>query len=389
MKKAIWMVTITIFAGKILFAVAINTQGVLLTSYIDAFGLQSGLQGAPAAAANVGIVLAMLLAVPMATRAGKPGLFAVGLGLIACMLALVGAAPSALFLIAFYAVMGFGFGCVDTTASTIIADLHEGRRAALMMGLTHAAFGTGGILAPILIKGALAAGVSWRTVLYGLGIFIGALFVFTAFLFRRTRAQLPKGMSKPQKLTLSAIRSFAQKPGNLWLVICTAFYCAHQSTIYLWIDRILGVGFDRPTLAATSLSLFWIGTVISRLVTPLLRLKTIPYLRLSMMTTAALLGISVLSGNAVVICVVVGLCGLLGGATIPMTLYEITTRNPSQSMVSVTAVLLAMSCLNIVCGPFVGFVIGKTALITGLVMSTIAAVCSALSAFCIRNPANE
>lgn len=384
MKKVIWIVTITIFAGKMLFAMAINAQGILLTSFINTFHLESSAQGMPVAATNVGILLSMLLAVPLAAKIGKPGLFAMGLGIIAFMLVCVGVSQSALWLIAGYAIMGFGFGFVDTTASTIIADMHEGKRAALMMGLTHAAFGTGGILSPIVMKGALNAGADWRSVIMVLGAVIGVVFLFTTILFQRKQDQLPKNAGKPARLTVSAIQSFIQKPGNLWIVVCTAFYCAHQSTLYLWIDRILGVGFNSTALAATALSLFWIGTVVSRLVTPLLRLKTIPYLKLCMITTAILLGLSMLSGSALFICIAVGLSGLLGGATIPMALYEITSRNPKQSMVAVTAVLLCMSLFNMICGPFVGFVVGHTTLIAGLAVSAIAALCCGMSTFMIK-----
>lgn len=384
MKKVIWAVTIAIFVGKILFAMAVNAQGILLTSFINTFNLQSSLQGMPAAATNAGILLSMLLAVPLASKAGKPGLFAIGLGIIACMLVLVGASTSALWLITGYAIMGFGFGFVDTTASTIIADIHEGKRAAMMMGLTHAAFGTGGILSPIIMKSAMSAGVSWRSIALTLGAMTGIVFLFTVLLFQRKKDELPKSMSKPHRLTGTAIQSFFKKPNNIWIVICTGFYCAHQSTLYLWIDRILGIGFNSTGLAATALSLFWIGTVISRLVTPLLRLKTISYVKLSMITTAILLGLSVLSDNALFICIAVGLSGLLSGATIPMALYEITSRNPEQSMVAVTAVLLCMSLFNMLCGPIVGFIVGQTTLIAGLVVSAVAALCGGMSTFFIK-----
>ncbi len=45
MQKTITKVTGAVFAGTVLFAIVNNAQGVLLSSFIEAFGLTGGTQG--------------------------------------------------------------------------------------------------------------------------------------------------------------------------------------------------------------------------------------------------------------------------------------------------------------------------------------------------------
>ncbi len=381
MKKALFWVTGAVCLGHMLFAMANNGQGVLLTSFIDAFSLSSGAQGLPNAAANVGVLAAMLLAVPMAARTGKPALFAGGLTLMAVTLALAGAAASAAGLMLAYLAMGFGFGCVDTCASAIVADLHQGRRASLWMGVLHAVYGTGGILAPILMTAALSAGAGWRAVLFTLSGVVGGAVVLSALIFSKARTALPAASAPPQKLSRKELLSFFGQRGNLALVLSTAFYCAHQVSIYLWISRIIGVGYGNVPLGAAALSLFWVGTVLSRLLTPLTGLKTLPYLRFGMVLTSAVLLLGVLIGGAGVVCAAAALVGLIGGAFIPMALSEITRRNPAQSMLGITAVLLTTALSAILCAPLIGFIVDKTSLLSGLAVSDAFAAVCALCAF--------
>lgn len=384
MKKAALWVTGVVFLGKVLFAMANNAQGVLLTSYIDAFGLTSSAQGLPNAAANAGVLLAMILSVSMAARIGKPKLYALGLGLMAVMLAVTGAAQSALWLIAAYFVMGFGFGSIDTTASAIVADLHQGKRASMMMGVLHAVYGTGGILAPILMTAALSAGATWRAVLWVLAGVSAAAFVLCTVVFSREKERLAVHTATPGRLTLTDMRLFVRQKGNLLIVLCVGCYCAHQCSVYLWITRIIGVGYGNEALGAAALSLFWVGTVASRLLVPLTGITTVRYLRYGMLAAAVLLGAGAAIGGAVVVCIAAALSGLAGGAVIPMSLSEISRRNPERSMLSITAVLLTTAVAAIICAPLIGFVVGKTALIAGLVVSAVFALCSAVSAFGIR-----
>lgn len=384
MKRAIWGVTGVVCIGQMLFAIANVGQGMLLTSFIDAFGLQSSAQGLPNAAANAGVLLAMLLSVSMAARVGKTTLHTLGIGLMALTLALAGAAQGAVWLALSYLLMGFGFGFIDTTSSAIIADLHQGRYAATLMGVLHAVYGVGGILAPILLTAGLAAGATWRTALWVLSGLALLLCLGEGMLFLRARDRLPASAAPPVRLSLADVRAFARQRGNPLLLLCAVTYCAHQCSIYLWVNRIIGVGYGNPSLGAAALSLFWLGAVLSRLLVPALRLPTIAYLRYGMLASAALLMLGAVVGGPVAVCAATTLAGLLGGATLPMILSEINARNPSRSMLSITAVLLMTSVAAILCAPLIGFIVGKTALIAGIVVAAVAALACGLLAFGLR-----
>lgn len=384
MKKAVGWMTGTVFLGVMLFAMASNAQGVLLSSFIDAFSLTSGVQGMPNAAYSVGSLVAMLLAVPVAARIGKPLLFAGGMLLLGLMLALTGAAQSAVWLIAAYLVIGLSCGFIDTTASSIIADLHQGKRAPQFMGFLHAVYGLGGIIAPVLMTAALGAGTTWRAVLWTLGAVILVASVVSFLVTFRTRDRLPETVAPPSRLTVSELLTFARQPGNATQVLSTCCYCAHQSIILLWISRIIGTGYGNVALGAAALSLFWVGTVLSRLLVPLTGISTVRYMRYGMLLTTVIMVIGLVVGGAVTLCVVTALAGLIGGATIPMSLSEITRRNPGRSMLAITAVMLTASLSSIIAAPLIGFVVARTSLIAGMVASAIGAGLCSVLAFRLR-----
>ncbi|MDR0929555.1 MAG: MFS transporter [Oscillospiraceae bacterium] len=384
--RAVWLVTFVVFAGMALFAMGNNGQGVLLSSFIDAFSLESGMQGVPNATANLGVMLAMLLAMPLASRFGKLSLFLIGLSLMAVMLSLAGAAHSAIGLIAAYCACGFGFGLIDTCASSIVADLHQGGRAPMLMGMLHAVYGLGGILAPVWMTALLASGgAAWRVVLWILGGLSASVFVAGMVVVRRVGHELPAAVSPPGKITRADLLAFARQNCNVLLICCAACYCAHQSSLYLWISRVIGVGYDNPTLGAVALSLFWVGTVASRLLVPLLRVTAVSYVRIGMLATAAAVLFGALVGGAGVLCAVTALAGLLGGATLSMLLTEMTRRNPDRSMLAITAILLTTAIAAIICAPLIGFIVGQTSLIAGMFISGVFAVGCAGCMFGVRH----
>lgn len=388
MKKMVSDVTIVVCFGHMLFAMANNAQGVLLSSFIDAFGLSGGAQGMPNAAANAGIIAAMLLAVPFAARFGKAVLFAGGLFLMAVMLVAASFAPAAWVLVAAYLVMGFAFGNIDTTASALIADLHQGKRASMMMGVLHAVYGIGGILAPLWMTILLTHGSSWQRVLCILGGLALYAAVMATVTFVRAKPVLRDARKTKETFTLAGLMQFARRKGNLWMVLSVGLYCAHQCSVYLWISRIIGVGYGNEALGAAALSLFWVGTVISRLLVPMTGINAVRYMRWGMLLTAAVLGIGTAIGGAVACCIAAAAAGLIGGACIPMSLADISARNPDQSMLSITAVLLTTAISAMICAPLIGFIVEKTALIAGLVVSAVFAAGCGLTAFAIRAEKN-
>lgn len=384
MKRAVWMVTLVVCLGKMCFAMANNAQGVLLTDYINTFGLTGSMQGLPSAAAHVGNLLAMLLSVPLAARVGKLSLHAVGLAVMALMLALAGTASYTFWLVAAMLMMGFGFGSVDTTASAIVADLHTGKQGRFMLGVLHAAYGLGGILAPVLMTAALSAGTSWRYILWALAVVVGVVFLVAWVVFSRAQDQLATESAPPDKVTLADLKGFLLQPGNVVIISCAACYCAHQASIYLWVSRIIGTGFSDVALGAAALSLFWVGTVISRLVVPLTGITPVRYMRVGMLVTGAVQTVAFVAGSAALICVAAALSGFAGGASLPMLLAEIKERNASRSMLAITAVLLTTAVAAIVCAPLIGFVVGQTTLLAGVAVAAVFAFASGAAAFALR-----
>ena len=335
------MYTIAVIFSVMLYSFGNNTQGILLSNYAEYYHLTSLSQGAISAFQSLGMILAMLFLLFGKGKLSKSRLLMLGLAAVAVSFgALYLAPPFFVFLVCYFCI-GAAYGNIDSVSSSLMADMHSGRHASRYMGVLHSAIGIGGMIGPLFIQFLLGKKVAWNCIL-GIFSFIAlAVFLLNATSYCKAKAKLPVQNVHGSSLNMSDIKKFLT-PQNLFILFSVAFYGAHQICIVFWIARFVKLTFGSERLGAFAVSLFWVGTVISRFTVPFLPMKTENYISRAMLITTAVLGASVLARSAYEMCAVMFAAGLIGGAVIPMGLHDLCKKFSRNTLLVSAMVLLSV-----------------------------------------------
>lgn len=175
-----------------------------------------------------------------------------------CGLGLLGSAAALswpLFLLAGMAVTA-GAGAIDGGVNGLFLDLFQRARGGAL-NLLHSFFGVGALLAPFAVGRLLAAGVSWRIDVLGLGIGALGLAALLVLLEMPTGLRAaPAGMQDELTRTEQSMLPF------MGLAVSICCYVAAEMAVSGWLVKFLG---GVPVTTATAvLSMFWGGLALGR-----------------------------------------------------------------------------------------------------------------------------
>ncbi len=187
------------------------------------------------------------------------GAAAHGIGLIA-----LGLSPGWALFLALAAPTAFGAGVIDGGMNGLFLDLFTTGRGRALNNL-HLFFGVGALTAPIAIGLMSEAGLSWRWIIAGTGVAAGllAIAIYSLRIPSGRRDALP---GPAPASTTAAARGLGWRRSLPLLVLgfAIAAYVASEIGVSNWLVRFLE---EAPLVAATaSLSLFWGGLTLGRLV---------------------------------------------------------------------------------------------------------------------------
>ena len=106
--------------------------GTILPALSEAFGMTPTQNGYIALAQGLGLAIASVSVGPLMDNKGKKTGLLLGLGLIAIALYALPNSTSYEMVMAFFFLLGIGGGIIVTGANTLVSDVGESRRAALM-----------------------------------------------------------------------------------------------------------------------------------------------------------------------------------------------------------------------------------------------------------------
>ena len=156
---------------------------------------------------------------------------------------------------------GLAAGGIDGGINGLFLDLFRTRRGRALNTL-HVFFGVGAFVAPLVIGQLVSAGVPWRMLYVATGV--GMLPVAVLFwLMRLPHGRLPQGVPKSHDGTVERRRLLLVWPLPA-LALAIGTYVGAEIGVSNWLVRFLS---EAPLVAATgSLSLFWAGLALGRLV---------------------------------------------------------------------------------------------------------------------------
>lgn len=296
-------------------------------------------------------------------RFGRRRVIALATALLGLGLAAIGIVPIWVAVLLAAVPAGIGAGVIDGGVNGLVLDLYPEARGRALNTL-HLFFGVGAFTSPLVVGGLVGAGVPWQAVLLGTAAVtapIAALWALIALPHgRRHRPASVQGERAPGRLAL--------RWPVIVLEIAIACYVASEVGVSSWLIRFLD---EAPlALATTSLSLYWAGLAVGRLVSARysdrfdhLKYATACVLLAGVATIAAVLVPSI--GASIALFTV---AGFASGPVFPLIIAIGGERHPDRSA-AVSGFLTSAAVVGgIIYPPMMGFLsvsIGLTAAMLG------------------------
>ena len=333
------LITLFLLLSMAFLSSIFAVQGSLLTSMIDHFHLDHSRQGLANTVASAGGIIALVGAFALQGRWKKRTLLKAAIFLCSAGLALMWIAPGYGLYVAAWFVTGFGLGLMDTLLSACMADLYTGKTAVTMMCILHTSNGLASVLSPMGYAGLLSAGVHWKQVYLivagaGLGILLVALVV--RILCKIVDREEPAA----QAVSLRRILPTLRDGRLLWLTASIFFHGIFLSGLSTWINRYADTLGDAIALPAQSC--VFIGLMLSRLMMPFLPIKTEKYVVSAGFLGCGFLCIGLLFPGGWLLRVMLALSSLMFGALIPCVITLACGRQPSNTLLATTGIMLAL-----------------------------------------------
>ncbi|KNB15339.1 hypothetical protein FOXG_13933 [Fusarium oxysporum f. sp. lycopersici 4287] len=249
---------------------------------------------------------------------------------------------------------GFGNGIQDSGYNAWIGNMH---RANELLGFLHGAYGLGGTIGPLIASAMVTEGkLNWYTFYYiMIGLTVVELVVGTAA-FRDATGQVYRQRVRYDEAKDRATTRMALKKPITWIVaVFLLGYVATEVSLGGWIVTfMLRVRHAKPFLAGLTVTLFWLGLTLGRVVLGFVTERTgektaiMVYLMLSM-------GLELLYWlvpNFVASVIFVMLLGFFLGPLFPAAMVAATKLLPADYHVSAIGFAAAVGGGGAAVGPF-------------------------------------
>jgi fucose permease len=304
-------------------------------------------------------------------RFGRRRVLMLATALLGLGVAMLGIVPIWILMLIAAIPAGFGAGAIDGGVNGLVLDLFPKTRGRALNTL-HLFYGIGALSSPLVAGRLVEAGVPWQALVLATAVVTVPIAMLWAVI------RLPHGRFKA--VTVEGVRS----PGRLalrWpliaLEIAIACYVASEVGVSSWLIRFLE---EAPlALATTSLSLYWAGLAVGRLVSARfsdrfdhLRLATLSVLVAGLATIAAVL-VPSLEASIALFAVV----GFASGPVFPLIIAIGGERHPDRSA-AVSGFLTSAAVVGgVIYPPVMGFVSVSVGLPAAMMGTAILALASA------------
>ncbi|NBK25611.1 MAG: MFS transporter [Spirochaetia bacterium] len=236
---------------------------------------------------------------------------------------------------ALYMVIGFSAFLIDSGSNAVLASDYYEKRA-LYIPLLHFCYSAGAIVTGFVIlpfKGAM-----WRLAYGTVGTLV-ALVVILAYIEKRYRDASNKNRGKakvsPSEVQAGPILPILKDKAFIMYTLVIMFYMGSQIICATWIPVYVETELlASPAMTAASLTVFWIGIAISRLLMgPIMGKGGNPYaLSIGGMFLAAVSLFALpFTANIIIVLLLVAVCGFSAGATIPMFIVVTASWYPKNT----------------------------------------------------------
>ena len=237
---------------------AVSVFGPSLESISDEFGITYGQVSLVITTISVGFLTGSLAGGAISDRSGRRAMLV--LSAVGSSIAMVWMAVSPSFgsLLAASFLAGSALGPGAAVSTALVADVAR-ERSTRALNLVNTAFALGAILAPSLVAVCLAVFANWRVAYLVVAVWLAT----GAVVFARLSYPPRRAASPPFRAVLRGLGSPAPILIGLVLTMYVGVEIAFADFGASFMERVQGVP---RTAAAVSVTAFWIGIVVGRLV---------------------------------------------------------------------------------------------------------------------------
>lgn len=322
-----------------LYGFANAFSSVVMNRVVETYSLTGGAQGVMSSMINLGCIVAYFVVPALQGRIRKTTVLGIAGALIALSFFALGGTSSYLGMIAVCILLGVGFGWTDTYCNSAMVDLHENDSAS-RLGLLHGGFGVGSLLSPLAIT-ALLAVITWQQIsllMGGLTLAVGLVFVAIVVVFSRGG----QPVTTERRLSGVTLKAYLLRRRSILILLAGFLYAATQAGLTVWLVRYMTLRYQAEALGSTALSIYWVCATVSRFFAPRIPLRPIKLFLIGILISCAFQIVGVLSGSAAIMCVMVGLIGLVTGMCIPMLVAENAVGQAGNTSLATSALLVTM-----------------------------------------------
>jgi fucose permease len=282
-------------------------------------------------------------------RFGRRRLLALATLLLGLGTAVLGLSPSWLPVLLATIPGGFGSGAIDGGMNGLVLDLYPSARGRALNTL-HLFFSVGALTSPLIVGRLVEAGVPWQAVALGTALATIPIAVLWATI------RLPHGRRPASDAT------GARQAGRLavrWplvaLALAIACYVASEVGVSNWLIRFLETA--PLVLATTSLSLFWGGLALGRLVSARIsdRFDHLRYAAISALVAGLATVAAVMAPSVELQIALFTLAGFASGPVFPLIIAIGGERHPDRAA-AVSGLLTASAVVGgLIYPPVMGF----------------------------------
>jgi len=352
-----WLYTAAILVMMIFLASVHQLRPAQLSDMIGYYGLSDSVQGLPASVYSVGLMLAMFLAIMLTGRIRKPLLLLIAFIASAVTLLPQYLMPSFGVFLALNVLMGIALGLLDSLVSANMADLHTGRRGAIMMSMLHASYGIGGMIAPMAYSGLMSSGMAWNALFLAAAAAGAVLLIYVAPVSIKQTAVSVNQTGGGATISIATLKEFFSDRIMVSFVALLFCFAVFFNGSVNWMIRFVEVAYESK-ISGTVLSMVFVGLTAGRLLLPLIPIATDKYLKFSGAVYTVIMFVALAIGTdvATAVCCCIG-CAI-AGPIIPYAMSLACGRMPSNTLLVSTILNLALAVGQIVIAPVMGAIEG-------------------------------
>lgn len=355
MKNKKTILTGCLFLLEFAYAISFTMVGPLMPTLIEEYGLKLSQGGLIMTFQSIGGILAIIIGGVLADLLRKSRLILITFAVYTLTLFSIGFAPGFVLLLGIFFILGASTRMLDTVNNAYIADIHQEKRG-LYLNILHTSFGVGALLGPLYSRFVLSSGISWNWAYRLFGVICLVITVIYVFIIRK--GSVSEGSKEK-----------AAKPGDfvklltsfeIWLLCIIMFlYVGQQASLTVWLPMYMEEFLKSNVyLASFSLSTFWIGIIVSRIICSrlLLRFTAKQLIQWGALSGGIILTTGIVINNPYILVVTIGLTGLLTGATIPLLVTMACNLFPRNSGSASSMIFLNGTISTMIFPWFIGFI---------------------------------